>query len=132
MVTFLHERFPDDYIELKAEVYHFRKERALERMNVMKRFIEGKHCRPQFIISYFGQKSDPCGKCDYCLEQSLLEKYPRLELNLIALLEQKPMSLQEIIAQFDTSFSAKIKTTLRELINQERIVFIEQRFSLPR
>ncbi|WP_341901493.1 ATP-dependent DNA helicase RecQ [Fluviicola taffensis] len=132
MVTFLHERFPDDYVELKAEVYHFRKERALERMNVMKRFIEEKHCRPQFIISYFGQKSAPCGKCDYCLEQNLLEKHPRLELELIALLQDKAMTLAEIIAEFDTSFSVKIKSTLRELINQERIVFNAQRFSLPR
>jgi ATP-dependent DNA helicase RecQ len=132
MVTFLHERFPDDYVELKAEVYHFRKERALERMNVMKRFIEEKHCRPQFIISYFGQKSEPCGKCDYCLEQNLLEKHPRLELELIALLEQNTMSLSDIIARYDTSFASKIKTTLRELINQERIVFNEQGFSLPR
>lgn len=132
MVTFLHERFPDDYIELRPEVYHFRKERALDRMNVMKKFIEEKHCRPQFIISYFGQKSEPCGKCDYCLEQSLLEKHPRLELELVALLEQKPMTLQEVITQFDASFSAKIKTILRELINQERIVFNEPYFSLPR
>jgi ATP-dependent DNA helicase RecQ len=132
MVTFLHERFPDDYVELKAEVYHFRKERALERMNVMKKFIEEKHCRPQFIISYFGQKSEPCGKCDYCLEQNLLEKHPRLELELIALLEQNTMSLSEIIARYDTSFASKIKTTLRELINQERIIFNEQGFSLPR
>lgn len=132
MVTFLHERFPDDYVELKPEVYHFRKERALERMNVMKRFVEEKHCRPQFIISYFGQKSDPCGKCDYCLEQRLLEKHPRLELELIALLESNAMTLAEIIARFDTSYSAKIKTTLRELINEERIIFSEQHFSLPR
>lgn len=132
MVTFLHERFPDDYVELKAEVYHFRKERALERMKVMKAFIEEKHCRPQFIIAYFGQKSEPCGKCDYCLEQNLMEKHPRLELELIALLEQKPMSLAEIIAEYDASFSAKIKSILKELINQERIVFSAQRFSLPR
>nr|WP_294859923.1 ATP-dependent DNA helicase RecQ [uncultured Fluviicola sp.] len=132
MVTFLHERFPDDYVELKAEVYHFRKERALERMNVMKKFLEEKHCRPQFIISYFGQKSAPCGKCDYCLEQNLLEKHPRIELELIALLQQKPMTLAELITEFDTSFSAKIKSTLKELINEERIVFNAQRFSLPR
>ncbi|MNY05950.1 ATP-dependent DNA helicase RecQ [compost metagenome] len=132
MVTFLHERFPDDYVELKPEVYHFRKERALDRMNVMKTFIEEKHCRPQFIISYFGQKSEPCGKCDYCLEQSLLEKHPRLELELIALLDQKALSLSEIISEFDPSFSAKIKSTLKELINEERIVFTEQRFALPR
>jgi ATP-dependent DNA helicase RecQ len=131
MITFLHERLPNDYIELKPEVYHFRKERALDRMNVMKEYIEGKHCRPQFIIAYFGQTSEPCGKCDYCLEQRLLEKYPRLELELIALLEQKSMTLTEIIAQFDASFAPKIKSILKELIIQERLVFNEMCFSLP-
>ena len=132
MATFLPERFPYDYVELKAEVYHFRKERVLERMKVMKSFIEEKHCRPQFIIAYFDQKREPCGKCDYCLEQNLMEEHPRLEHELIALLEQKPMSLAEIIAEYDASFSAKIKAIIKELINQERIVFSAQRFSLPR
>ncbi|AEA45550.1 RecQ family ATP-dependent DNA helicase [Fluviicola taffensis] len=131
MITFLHERLPDDYIELKPEVYHFRKERALERMNVMKAYIEGRHCRPQFIIAYFGQTSIPCGKCDYCLEQRLLEKHPRLELELIELLEQKPMTLAEIVSQFDASFATKIKSILKELINQERVTFSEMYFSLP-
>lgn len=132
MVTFLHERLPDDYIELRPEVYHFRKERALDRMNVMKNYLEHKHCRPRYIISYFGQESEPCGKCDYCREQTLLEKHPRLELELIALLEEKDMTLGEIIAQFDASFAAKIKSTLKELITQERILFSGNRFSLPR
>lgn len=132
MITFLHERLPDDYIELRPEVYHFRKERALDRMNVMKTYLEQKHCRPRFIISYFGQESEPCGKCDYCLEQNLLEKHPRLELELIALLTQKELTLADIVAQFDTSFAAKIKNTLRELITQERIQFSGKHFSLPK
>lgn len=130
-VTFLHERLPDDYIELRPEVYHFRKERALERMNVMKEFVEGKHCRPHFIISYFGQTSSMCGKCDYCKEQILLEKHPRLELELISLLEKEPLSLQAIISEFDEAFTPKIKTILKDLLNQERIVFSDQLFKLP-
>jgi ATP-dependent DNA helicase RecQ len=131
MVTFLSERLPDDYIQLKADVYHFRKERAFDRLEVMKQFVNTKHCRPQFIIQYFGQESELCGKCDFCQEQQLLEKHPRLELELIALLETGSMTLNEITKHFDPIYAPQVKLILQELLTQERIRFKHPKFSLP-
>lgn len=130
-ITFINERMPDDYIQLKPEIYLFRKERALERMDVMKQFIEGKHCRPHFIIQYFGQESEACGKCDYCLEKALFEKYPHIDMEILALLEKAPKTTSEICTHFDKTYTAKIKSILHDLLTQERIVFKHGKFSLP-
>ena len=132
MVTFLHQRFPDDQLQMRAEVYHFRKERALERMEFMKNFVNLKHCRPQYILAYFGQYVEPCGKCDYCREQALLEQHPRLEMELIGLLEDGEKTLQELSDNFDPIHTPQIKKTLRQLLTEERIQFKHSKFYLPR
>jgi ATP-dependent DNA helicase RecQ len=68
IVTFLHERLPDEYLKFDPEIYHFRKEIAFNRWDSMKKFLTKKTCRSQYLINYFGQDSEPCGKCDSCLE----------------------------------------------------------------
>lgn len=130
MVTFLHERFPDDYLQLKPEVYQFRKERALERLETMRRYVEGKQCRQQYILSYFGQESEVCGKCDRCKENAAFSKHPRLELEILELLTS-PRSIDEILEAFDHELGLKIKNLLREMLVDERISFVENKYYLP-
>jgi ATP-dependent DNA helicase RecQ len=130
MVTFLHERFPDDYLQLKPEVYQFRKERALERLETMRRYVEGKQCRQQYILSYFGQESDVCGKCDRCKENAAFSKHPRLALEILELLTS-PRTLDEILEAFDHELALKVKHLLREMLVDERISFAENKYSLP-
>lgn len=130
MVTFLHERFPDDYIKLKPEVYLFRKERALERLEAMRKFVEGKQCRQQYIIEYFGQQSTPCGKCDICKENDAFSKHPRLELEILDVLQQ-PKTVQEIVLCFEDELHLKVKQLLKEMQLAERISFSENKYSLP-
>jgi ATP-dependent DNA helicase RecQ len=130
MVTFLHERFPDDYLHLKPEVYQFRKERALERLETMRRYVEGKQCRQQYILFYFGQESAVCGKCDRCKENAAFSKHPRLELEILEMLTS-PRSLDEILDSFDLELALKVKNLLREMLVDERISFSENKYSLP-
>lgn len=132
LITFLHQRFPDDQIYMRPEVYHFRKERAFERLDVMKKLVSVKQCRPQFIINYFGQEAETCGICDYCKEQLLLEKHPRLEMELIGLLESGPLSFKQLTDNFEPIHIPQIKLVLHELVTQERIVFKQSKFSLPK
>lgn len=129
MVTFLHERFPDDYLKLRPEVYQFRKDRAMERVETMRKFVEGKQCRQQFILHYFGQDSVPCGKCDRCKENAAFSKHPRLEMEILELLES-PKTLDEILDRFDQDLALKVKHLLREMLVDERISFSENTYSL--
>lgn len=130
-ITFLHERLPNDNIELKPEIYHFRKKLAIERLNTMKAYVDGKHCRPQFIIQYFGQESEPCGKCDYCRKVEFSMQYPNIELDILSAINGNPLSIGQLITSIDTSFGPQIKQTVMELIQQERLVFKNRLLQLP-
>lgn len=131
LVTFLHERLPDDYISFQPEVYTFRKEKALERVEAMRKYVESRQCRQQFIIEYFGQTSNPCGKCDICKEKVLFSKHPRLEMEILDVV-QTPKTMEEILLSFEEELTLKIKNLIRELLVAERISFSENKYSLPK
>lgn len=131
LVTFLHERLPDDYISFQPEVYTFRKEKALDRVEAMRKYVESRQCRQQFIIEYFGQTSQPCGKCDICKENALFSKHPRLEMEILDVV-QTPKTMEEILLFFEEELTLKIKNLIRELLVAERISFSENKYSLPK
>ena len=131
LVTFLHERLPDDFISFQPEVYTFRKEKALERVEAMRKYVESRQCRQQFIIEYFGQTSNPCGKCDICKENVLFSKHPRLEMEILDVV-QTPKTMEEILLSFEEELTLKIKNLIRELLVAERISFSENKYSLPK
>jgi ATP-dependent DNA helicase RecQ len=66
-VVFLHERLPDDYFRIDKPVYDIRKGVALEKFKKLKKFLTAPTCRSVLLLDYFGQKGEPCGKCDVCL-----------------------------------------------------------------
>ncbi len=131
LITFLHERLPDDYLAFQPEIYLFRKEKALERVEAMRKYVESRQCRQQFIIHYFGQSSTPCGKCDICKENSVFSKHPRLEMEILDIV-QTPKTLDEIVLAFEEELTLKIKNLIRELLVSERISFSENKYSLPK
>ncbi len=129
LVTFLHERFPDDYLELRPETYHRRKERALYRMNAMRRYVTEETCRSQQLIGYFGQEIQPCGQCDVCKRQRLKEN--TLSLRNVVLEQLKtPSTLQEILQAFDETEYASVKGLLKILLTEEAISFSDGKYSL--
>lgn len=95
-IVFLSERMPNDYLSIPAEVYHHRKEIAIGKMKAVERYLLSNDCRALQLINYFGVASQPCGKCDNCLnnnEQATLEDYKE---KLIALLSHEPKTLSEL------------------------------------
>jgi ATP-dependent DNA helicase RecQ len=123
-VTFLHERLPDDYMRLSEEVYHQRKERAYQRWNHMVTYLTQKHCREQFILTYFGQTATPCGKCDYCkdLKKEKLSK-EALQQQILHALNITPKGLTLLIQQIGVAYSEEVKTALQGLMLEEKITF---------
>jgi ATP-dependent DNA helicase RecQ len=43
-----------------------RREWERSRVEMMRAYAEHEHCRRRFVLSYFGEASDPCGHCDNC------------------------------------------------------------------
>lgn len=120
-VTFLHERFADDYLSLKPEVYRLRKERALYRMETMLEYLDTESCKEAFILSYFGQKGRKCGKCSSCLKNSISIK--EIETLILVHLE-KEMSISELLQNFDPTIHELVKGRLKELLSEEKIILV--------
>ncbi len=123
-VTFAGERLPDDYFSLKPEIYLERKQNAIFKVEKMIEFIEKNECRAQQVISYFGQTSESCGKCDVCRKN--LSKTDFNEENLIAFLT-RPKSITEICDYFQL-LDIEAKSVLRKLFKEEKIIYNGERF----
>lgn len=121
MITLLHERLPDDYLQLSQEVYRHRKEVAEERWKAMRFFLTQPVCRAQNLIAYFGQQTEKCGKCDHCLHEkkadySFDELVEILEKTLV-----KPLSIDEIEKQLPMLKKNEVMKVLQWLLLEERI-----------
>ena len=123
-ITFLHERLPDDYLQLYPEAYQNKKSYATDKLQAAIGYLRADSCRSQQLISYFGQESTTCGICDVC--QSVNRKKGELKLlkeALIDLLREKK-SLEEIEIAFGIN-NEQVKIILRLMLHENKIQFKE-------
>jgi ATP-dependent DNA helicase RecQ len=129
LVTFLHERFPDDYLELKPDIYLNRKEKALSRARAMRAYVTGEICRAQQLIRYFGQESEPCGQCDVCKRKRMQSNPLSIKKQVMELLA-KPKTQKELLSAFDEALHEQVKALLKSMLTEETISFSAERYSL--
>ncbi len=131
IITFCHERKPNDYLSLKPEVYLFRKEKAIIRLNSIKEYLQKDQCRQQFIIQYFGQTSEPCGKCDSCKRKKNDLSKVEIEKRILTFLTtNEGKKLIEICNYFPSENETSVKEVLKHLLLEERIVYLNELFYL--
>ena len=64
------ERLYPDNLRLDKAEYDFRVGRAKARIDAMIEYAAlTDRCRSQYLVDYFGQKSNPCGVCDNCISK---------------------------------------------------------------
>lgn len=74
-IYMLSSRVPRGDIILQKIVYENRRRQMEHRLEMMKRFVfDDYECRVVTMLSYFGEKSQPCGTCDVCRLRRQLEK----------------------------------------------------------
>ncbi|RQH18573.1 hypothetical protein D5R40_32865 [Okeania hirsuta] len=67
-IIFLQERLPIEDLFIDQQLYHFRKNRYLERVNKAISYAETVLCRQQQLVRYFGEDNEEkCEICDVCL-----------------------------------------------------------------
>lgn len=123
LVTFIHERLPDNYLSINADVYLNRKNSAHERWDAMKNLLLGKTCRAKYLIAYFGQETDDCGKCDICrLKEKSTYSFSQINELLLENLTLE-LNLNEIVSKIDFLKETDIIKGLNFLLNEEKISF---------
>lgn len=130
-LTFLHERLPDQYLRLTNEVYNDRKTRALKRWDSVKKYLYTKVCREQFLLRYFGQDVEECGKCDYCKEKNRTKKsHKELQDTIINLLKETPKNTNQLSKLLEHEVEESIKSAIHALLMEEKIEFKDGLFWL--
>lgn len=125
-LTFLRSRMPYDYLEIKPEVYHFRKEIAFQKLESVQHYLNSKECRSLQLINYFGVDSQPCGKCDNCLTKSNKKSDNQFQKDILVLLSESSKTLFELKSFF--SDPDQCKKALRTLMLDEKVSFDGQHY----
>jgi ATP-dependent DNA helicase RecQ len=129
-VTFIHERLPDDYLNLQPEIYIQRKENAEKRLSAVCNFLQANSCRTVEVLTYFGQTSEDCGICDVCRSMMLHESHATYSTtqNILHFLKE-PRTEQECLAEIQIS-KENLRKTLKTLHLEEKISYVNGMFQV--
>lgn len=130
-VVFLHERLPDDYFRIDQSIYDVRKKVAFDKFDHLYKFLIKPRCRSVLLLDYFGQKGEPCGKCDVCLYEKKSD-YTMKELSKIIkeLLSQKAYSLEELNAELQLKNEKQLSLTLNWMLDEQLVNYNDNKFSI--
>lgn len=127
-ITFLRERMPDDYLEIRADIYHHRKELAKLKLDASLGYLQDKKCRAEMLINYFDIETTPCGKCDICQENLANSSEAAIEKIILEALQNASLSPFELKKR--TGNSDLFQAVVRKLVLEEKIVFLDEKYSL--
>lgn len=119
-ITFLRDRLPENYLSLSPQIYKERKEKAFQRYTSVLEYLQTTECRATKLISYFGQNSKECKKCDNCKQKSGYKMNREdLKMNLIDFLVT-----ERTVSECESYFTIpkdQIISLMKELVLEEKI-----------
>ncbi len=123
-LTFLRDRVSAEVLQLDMTRYHFRQERARQRVESVIAYAETRRCRSRQLLAYFDEPDSPrCGICDICtgrnkseeLDEDLLRTY---RSKIAALLKEEPLPFDEIIKAFSMKRHETVARVLTHLLEE--------------
>ena len=109
LIVFARDRVETKHVELKKEVYKFRKERFEKRIRAIVDYATTDHiCRSRQLLDYFGESSSRnCGICDVCIDRKKRgitdDEFEKIKNEIKSLLTGSERSYDEIFTQIKTS-----------------------------
>lgn len=127
-LVFLQPRHEAARLPLDTGRIRERRDHALEKMEIMKAYVENeRQCRSLFISHYFGEeKSHPCGVCDICLERkqtSEQEEDRMLHEHILELLKAENMTVEALTGKFSSDDEKRVLEVVRELLDEGRVSY---------
>ena len=117
-IVFLSERIDENDILLSESNYSHLKQAAHQRLDAMLQYIStGNVCRSRQLLAYFGEEQQQdCGRCDVCQDRHLSPA--AIESSVLAMLaDGRRMTVNEIVARFETQKPQAVHDTLRRLLD---------------
>ena len=89
---------------------------------------ENSVCKKQMILAYFGEKkSKPCGNCNVCINKNDGFFSKDLSQEIIAVLQQKPSTLEDIFIRLNFHKKEKIRENMILLLDSGKIKMLDFR-----
>lgn len=126
-LIFLTERLDAKDIQISQENYNDRLKDASRRLEAMIEYAESStKCRSQILLSYFGEeRAKRCGKCDVCIQRNKISlnemEFDDFVKKIKPLLQQSPMSLEEIMETASPMAEEKVIRIIRWLADNDKI-----------
>lgn len=125
-ITFLVPRQPISYFHLPKEVYDNAKQLAEEKLNHIIAYMKQNECRVQYMLHYFGEKTEPCETCDICIVKRKAQAKvdsKKLEKSILNLIGNRDYTLAEIEEIFFETDTETVIEMLRQLCDREKLFF---------
>jgi len=122
-IIFLQERLPLEDLMIDQQLYAFRKNRYVERINKAIAYAETVVCRQQQLVRYFGEDGlEKCGICDVCLGRHKTnvdkDEFDRYKVKIQRLLKREKLSLAEIVDSFTSRHENKVLQVMEYLVDE--------------
>jgi ATP-dependent DNA helicase RecQ len=70
--SYAKQRVASEEISFPESLYEERRAIDEAKLQHMQNLLSQEHCREQFVLRYFGEEAEPCGKCDACQRERAL------------------------------------------------------------
>ncbi len=114
-------------ITINQQAYEHRKEKFLERMKQMRRYVkEEAECRSRIIGSYFGDSAiRACGICDNCLRQKAVtlsrEEFETLHHRIINMVKYESLHTRDLLLKLSSTKKEKAWKVIEFLQAENKI-----------
>ena len=89
-ITYLRQRVDSSRLHFDKEIYELMFEKNMHRAEAMVNYVDSSECcRQRYLLKYFGEESEDCGKCDVCLSNKNAEIPKPAENSLRAMIIEK-------------------------------------------
>lgn len=124
LVIFREERLTRRGLMISPENYLKVRERYEERVQKMLEYADSsKKCRQVMLLDYFGEESEPCGRCDFCRSKESSganDEDDEIREKILELLSSSGLEPVQIVNSLDYP-SGKIVNAIRWLLDNNRI-----------
>lgn len=127
-VLFTSDRVPAKDLYIPSKHYKELKQSAMDKARAVFDYIEKARCREQFLLSYFGIKSEVCGECDLCLRGMVKPK--QIREKVISALKEKDRNIDFFATDFEFMDDDRLFTVLRHMLDKGEITLHDDLLSL--
>ncbi|HHB51934.1 MAG TPA: RecQ family ATP-dependent DNA helicase, partial [Saprospiraceae bacterium] len=136
-IIFTKARYDATELDMDYQLYNFRKEKYKERYQAAISYAETAICRSRLLLGYFSQTNAPkCGVCDVCTGRTKpqidLQKFEQYKERLYDLLNEKELTLGELMSGFTPQKEGEILLAIEYLIDEGFITKIDRKYTITK